>query len=223
MALGKYEGAAATELSSVISNVSEKILTHIDLLRHGEPVGGKRYRGQVDDPLSERGWEQMHAATEGLAEWQIVVSSPLSRCAAFAETLAERLQIPVQLDARLKEIGFGIWEGRTAEDIKKSDPDVLRRFWRDPVNHRPAGAEFLISFRRRVLAAWNDILNEHHGKKVLVVAHAGIIRMIVCLVLGTPVEHMFRIQVANAGLTRIRIEGQGQQAWAQLIFHGGRP
>ena len=39
--------------------MSEKIVTRIDLIRHGEPVGGRRYRGQIDDPLSEKGWKQM--------------------------------------------------------------------------------------------------------------------------------------------------------------------
>ncbi|MEW6253578.1 MAG: histidine phosphatase family protein, partial [Planctomycetota bacterium] len=62
--------------------------TLIDLMRHGEPVGGRRYRGQVDDPLSEKGWAQMRAAVGEAAPWHHVVSSPLLRCREFAETLA---------------------------------------------------------------------------------------------------------------------------------------
>ena len=89
--------------------------TTIDLIRHGEPVGGSKYRGQTDDPLSEKGWAQMRAALVGHQPWEVVVTSPLVRCRAFAEELAARLALPLEVDARLMEIGFGEWEGRTAE------------------------------------------------------------------------------------------------------------
>lgn len=64
----------------------------LDILRHGEPVGGKRYRGdQIDDPLSPQGWAQMQAridecAMAGLDGWTAIVSSPLTRCRAIART-----------------------------------------------------------------------------------------------------------------------------------------
>ena len=176
--------------------------TYIDLLRHGEPVGGRRYRGQIDDPLSDKGWQQMRTAVTGRDEWEVIWSSPLKRCAEFAQELATRRQLPLTLDARLKEIGFGDWEGQTADELRRTDPERLERFWRDPVNHRPAGAETLAAFQSRVQAVWNDIIATHPGRRVLVVGHAGITRMVVSLALGSPIEHMFRIQVGNAELTR---------------------
>ena len=63
-------------------------LTTIDLIRHGEPVGGSKYRGQTDDPLSEKGWEQMRAAVGDHRPWEAILTSPLARCRAFAEKLA---------------------------------------------------------------------------------------------------------------------------------------
>jgi len=56
----------------------------VDLLRHGEPVGGRRYRGQTDDPLSDKGWKQMWTAVAGQQPWQVIVTSTLSRCREFA-------------------------------------------------------------------------------------------------------------------------------------------
>ena len=50
--------------------------TIIDLIRHGQPVGGRRYRGQIDDPLSERGWEQMWSAVRNPAPWEEIICSP---------------------------------------------------------------------------------------------------------------------------------------------------
>ena len=85
-----------------------KTLTHLDFLRHGEPVGGRKYRGQTDDPLSDKGWQQMRAATAGEQAWTAVVTSPLSRCRDFAEALARERALALGVDERLKEVGFGV-------------------------------------------------------------------------------------------------------------------
>jgi alpha-ribazole phosphatase/probable phosphoglycerate mutase len=199
------------------------IQTQIDLLRHGEPVGGRRYRGQTDDPLSETGWQQMRAAVMDRQDWDVLYSSPLKRCAEFARELSGRLLLPLTTDERLKEIGFGDWEGRTPDEIRRDDPRRLENFWRNPIGNRPEGAETLASFQARVAAAWAEIGAAHAGQRVLIVGHAGITRMILSLVLGSPAEHMFRLQVDNAGLTRIRILGVGAQAMPMLVFHGCPP
>jgi alpha-ribazole phosphatase/probable phosphoglycerate mutase len=199
------------------------IQTRIDLLRHGEPVGGRRYRGQTDDPLSETGWQQMRAAVMDRQDWDVLYSSPLKRCAEFARELSGRLLLPLTTDERLKEIGFGDWEGRTPDEIRRDDPRRLENFWRNPIGNRPEGAETLASFQARVSAAWAEIGAAHAGQRVLIVGHAGITRMILSLVLGCPAEHMFRFQVDNAGLTRIRILGVGAQAMPMLVFHGCPP
>jgi len=197
--------------------------TQVDLLRHGEPVGGRRYRGQTDDPLSEKGWQQMRAAVQGMQGWDVIYSSPLRRCAEFAQELSDRLSLPMKTDARLKEIGFGSWEGRTPDDIRRDDPQRLENFWRDPIKNRPEGAETIASFQARVSEAWAGICAAHPGQRVLIVGHAGITRMILSLALGSPAEHMFRIQVDNAGFTRIRIQGNGADAMPVLVFHGRPP
>ncbi len=76
--------------------------TTINLICHGEPVGGPRYRDQIDDPLSDLGWLQMRAAVGVHRPWSEIVTSPLSRCAAFAQELGTRLGLPVVEDARLQ-------------------------------------------------------------------------------------------------------------------------
>ncbi len=197
-------------------------VTTIDLIRHGEPVGGSKYRGQIDDPLSDKGWAQMRAAVADDAPWQAVVSSPLRRCAAFADEVAHRHRLPLRLDERFKEIGFGAWEGRTKAEISAGDAQALRRFYADPVACRPPGAEPLAEFERRVAAAWRDLLRVHAGRHVLLVAHAGVIRMVVVQTLAARPERMFRIQVPNAAITRIRVDGVGDEAAAHLLFHAGR-
>ena len=213
-------------------------ITTVDLIRHGEPVGGHKYRGQSDDPLSEKGWAQMRSAVGEHRPWDVIASSTLSRCAAFASELAQRHAIPLEFDARLMEIGFGEWEGRTAAvapgilppatlahpcaaEVTALDPALLRRFWLDPLNNVPPGAELLTAFRDRVIPAWDEILARHSGKHILIVGHAGVIRMVVRHVLDMPLQRVFRLSVPNAGITRIRVENDGEQILPTLLFHAG--
>lgn len=196
-------------------------MTIIDLIRHGEPVGGSKYRGQIDDPLSEKGWAQMRAAVADHRPWDVIVSSTLSRCADFARELAVRHALPLEFDQRLIEIGFGEWEGLTAAEVTAQNPLLLKQFWADPINTSPPGAESLTAFYERVIPAWEELLTRHAGKHVLIVGHAGVIRMIVHRVLDMPLERMFRLQVPNAGITRIRIDESEGQIMPSLLFHAG--
>ena len=195
--------------------------TIIDLLRHGEPLGGRRYRGQIDDPLSEKGWQQMREAVADHRPWDIIISSPLARCIEFARELGERHTLPLESDDRLMEIGFGAWEGKTADEISQQSPDSLMNFYKDPDKFRPEGAERLTDFQQRIITAWNDLLDKYTGKHLLVVGHAGMMRMIIRHVLNMPLDQMFRIQVPNAGITRIQVDGEGESAFPRLMFHAG--
>lgn len=196
--------------------------TLIDLLRHGEPVGGRKYRGRTDDPLSEKGWQQMRAAVGQHRPWQGIVSSTLIRCSAFADELASKLGIPLHTDPRLEELGFGEWEGHTAEELNRLNAGQVDRFLDDPIAHRPPGAEPLSEFRARVQSAWQEICTRHDGQHVLVVAHAGVIRMILSHVLDIPPQRLFRIVVPTAGLSRIEVRSREGGSVPRLIFHDGR-
>ena len=193
------------------------MITTLDLMRHGEPVGGRKYRGQIDEPLSEKGWAQMQAAVGDARPWTQIVSSPLVRCRAFAETLAERHGLPLALDERLMEVGFGEWEGKTAAEIERNGPGTLARFKSDPLNARPAGAEPLADFQARVAAGLQDMLAQYIGQHLLLVGHAGVIRMALAWALHIPLEHAYRIEVATASMTRLRFD----DGHASLVFHGG--
>jgi len=193
--------------------------TLIDLLRHGEPLGGRKYRGQMDDPLSEKGWAQMRRKVAGHAPWQRVISSPLSRCRAFAEELAAGHGLPLHVDERLKEVGFGVWEGKTAGQLNAEDLQQLPRFRADPVNARPAGAEPLEQFYRRVVAALDEIIARHRHEHLLIICHAGVMRMALAYVLEIPLNHAYRIEVASAALSRLAFDAD---ASPRLVFHDGR-
>lgn len=182
--------------------------TVIDFIRHGEPEGGRCFRGHsVNDPLSENGWGQMWAAVVDAPEWSHIISSPLRRCRQFAELLADRQGISVAVDDRYKEVGFGCWEGRSPQEIKRDDAEAYANFYHDPAQYRPAGAESWDEFMLRVSAAFNDVSKDFKGQHVLVVAHAGVIRAAVASVLGLSAAAAYRIKIGNAGLSRFRCDG----------------
>lgn len=202
--------------------MSNMVSTTIDLIRHGEPVGGRKYRGQIDDPLSDKGWRQMREAVADHNPWDVIISSTLSRCIEFAQELGQRHAIEVISEPRFIEIGFGEWEGYTANELNQQDAGQVQRFLIDPLNNTPRGAETLYEFEARIIGAWNDVIQQHTGRHVLLVGHAGMMRMIMRHVLDMPLERMYRIQVANAAVTRIRVEGNGNNAFPRLLFHDGR-
>jgi len=190
--------------------------TLIDIIRHGQPVGGHRYRGNgVDDPLSDKGWRQMWATVGDTAPWSRIISSPMRRCSAFAQALAERHRLPLNIDERLREVGFGAWEGQRPADIVARDPDAFAAFYRDPVHNRPGGAEPLEDFGQRVGAAIEAVLARCPGEHLLIVAHAGVIRAALGHVLRADLLAWYRTKVPNAAITRFQLGEHG----LQLVFH----
>jgi len=182
--------------------------TYIDIIRHGEPVGGQRYRGySVDDPLTEKGWSQMRAAVPESPEWQHIISSPLKRCLEFSEELANDLQVPFTIVDDMKEIGFGDWEGKTPEDITAQDSEALNHFYKDPVHNRPNGAEPLDTFSERVWNAYLDIIKEHNGKHILIVAHAGVARAITANILKMSLDDVYsRLKIEYGAIVHSAVD-----------------
>jgi alpha-ribazole phosphatase/probable phosphoglycerate mutase len=200
--------------------MNEDIVTTVDLLRHGEPEGGNRYRGTLDDPLSSLGWEQMRVAIGDRHLWDAIISSPLRRCADFARELATQLRLRLDIEPDLREMTFGDWEGRTLTEIMRATPQALELFWRDPVNYPPPGGEPLPIYAARVIAAWQTVLERHAGRHVLIVGHGGMIRMVLQDILGMPLQHIWRLEVPYANFSRVRIHGRGREATPLLVFHG---
>ncbi|MBS0497813.1 MAG: alpha-ribazole phosphatase family protein [Gammaproteobacteria bacterium] len=181
--------------------------TRIDLLRHGEIECGQRYCGSSNHPLTQTGWLQMWLAVENPSPcWQHIVTSPLIRCADFAHALGQRHSISVTQDDRVREIHFGAWENRSSSELLQSDADALSRFWQNPLDHPPPDGEHLLGFKARVLSAWEDIQQQFCGKRVLLITHGGVIRLLIGHILQHPLERLLEIDVRHASMRHICIE-----------------
>ncbi|MDD5394179.1 MAG: histidine phosphatase family protein [Thiothrix sp.] len=190
--------------------------TIIDLLRHGEPEGGNMYRGSgTDHSLSERGWQQMWAAIEGKGGWDAIVTSPMSRCHAFASAVAEKYGLPLEVIPDLREAGYGAWEGLRPEDIQATQPEAYRALYADPLHCRPQGAEPLETFAQRVTQAFAQVQEQYAGKHILLVSHAGTMRAIAVHLLGAPITAQQRISLSFAAFFAVH---QDDFKGVQLVF-----
>lgn len=203
-----------TSQATLTSHAPDAGPRRITLIRHGATTQPGHYHGRSDIPLSDHGMRAMRRAM-GEERFDHVVSSPLRRCAAFAQDFAALHDVPFALDADWMEIGFGAWEGKTAAEIMADSPTALKSFWRDPIGHPPPGGEALESAADRVLHAWKRL---PQAPSVLVVTHGGAMRLLFCRLMGLPLSALWRIELNHVA----RLEFLVDEAGIRLhLFHAG--
>tara|TARA_B100001079_G_scaffold78871_1_gene67723 strand:- start:790 stop:1320 length:531 start_codon:yes stop_codon:yes gene_type:complete len=171
----------------------------VDLLRHGEPLGGRRFRGLQDDPLTDKGWSQMLESTAGKS-WDFIASSPLNRCSKFAKHLSSNTSTNHQIYEDLVEFNWGEWQGMSAEQIGFEN---LKQFKNDPINNIPKNSENLYQFNNRILSTFNKIIKQNNNNlSILFIVHAGVIRVIKSHLLNLPLEEIFHIEVIAGSCER---------------------
>ena len=194
--------------------------TRLYLVRHGQVAGARprSYNGQQDVPLSPAGLEQMQRLAEWAAavELHAVYASDLQRAATAARLVADRRNIPLTLSPALREKHFGRWEGLTYGEAEARYPDEWRQWLSDPSDSRPPGGESYREVEERVIPLARRLLVEHAGRSVLLVAHGGVNRVILCHALDLPLQHVFRIEQDYAALNQIEYFPDGHRAVALL-------
>jgi probable phosphoglycerate mutase len=185
--------------------------TTILLVRHGETDWNRerRIQGQTDTPLNDLGREQARALAAELADERIdaVYASDLSRARETAEILAERLDLPVVLDAALRERDFGNWEGQTVAELDRSWPGAFAR-WHTGGEGEWQGGEGHAELAERVRGAVRRLAAAHPGDRILLVAHGGPMRILLMDAEGLPYpDARDRVRlIANCDLSRIAVE-----------------
>ncbi|MES0370653.1 MAG: histidine phosphatase family protein [Mariprofundaceae bacterium] len=188
----------------------------VDLLRHGELEGGIKYRGQLDDPLTEKGRELMDGVWNRVCEdVDLIISSPLSRCSQPTEFWAEEKRIPHEIDPRVAEMHYGEWEGLTSEEIMIRNPGMLEKWRVNPEGMRAPGGESTEELNRRIADFWSEVCEKHDKKHLMVVAHSGSIRMLVAHILSAPVATTRMLQMPYGCWSRV-VCSHGR---SELVFH----
>ncbi|HDH11280.1 MAG TPA: alpha-ribazole phosphatase [Nitrospirae bacterium] len=184
--------------------------TTVYLIRHGETedADSRRYKGRIDVPLSENGVEQIKRLADYFfqnSELKAVYCSGLIRSVRSADIIAEPYGLKPVIVEGLKERNFGVWEGMSFDEIKEKWPDAFDAWAENPLKFSPMEGESTIEVRERALKAFDEIMKKHNGDSIAIVAHGGINRVILCELLGMPLENIFRIEQDFAALNVIEL------------------
>jgi alpha-ribazole phosphatase/probable phosphoglycerate mutase len=191
-------------------------VTRLYLVRHGQVAGARprSYNGQLDVPLSPLGVQQM----ERLAGWAAAIpltaiySSDLQRARHGAQLVAGARGVGLAVTPALREKHFGRWEGLTYEEAERQDPEAWRAWLADPPNSRPPGGESYREVEARVMPQVRQWLREHAGRALLILAHGGVNRVVLCHALGLPLQQAFRIEQDYAALNLIEYGADGRRS-----------
>ncbi len=180
----------------------------LHLVRHGAAEAAEaRAMGHTDPPLSAEGQSQV----EGLAERSNLkpdrlISSDLRRAHETATLLGRRWDLEPARDARLREMNFGSWDGKLWSEIESADAAGLRRWMENWVAAPAPGGESFsdVAIRTR---KWLDEIQSAPPRNLVVVAHAGSIRALLCHLLGAPLEAAFGFAVDRACVSTVEWTG----------------
>ncbi len=145
--------------------------------------------------------QQATAGTEGTLA--AVYCSNLVRASKSAEIIATPHGLKPVIVPDLRERSFGIWEGMSFIDIKEKYPDEFEAWASNPLKYSPIGGENTLEVKDRVITALDKILAGHSGDNIAIVAHGGVNRIILCHIMGIPLENIFRIEQGFAAINII--------------------
>jgi len=185
------------------------------LIRHGESVwnGERRTQGSQDPDLSPRGRRQSDLLVARLRTHlskrvTAVYTSPLRRAAETAERIGGALNLPTVSEPDFREMCLGRWEGMTVSQIQAAFPGTYERWLQDPLAFPAPGGERLEAFARRVVGAFERMQAALPGADLIVVSHGGVIKALLCHVLGLDMRSLFRIKQDNTAMNHVEVNAE---------------
>jgi broad specificity phosphatase PhoE len=179
--------------------------TRLVLVRHAEPEASAQglCYGSLDVALSPRGRRQAAGLGRALRAVPLaaVYTSPLRRALDTAAPLARAQGLEPLLHEGLRELDFGELEGQPYERIEAERPELFRAWMEEPWAVRFPGGEGLADLRARVLAAVGEIRERHADDAVALVAHGGVVRVVLADALGLADGAVFRLEQSYGGIS----------------------
>jgi probable phosphoglycerate mutase len=187
--------------------------TRVIVLRHGQTAwnADTRIQGQLDIPLDDTGRQQAERLALALADEGLdaIYSSDLLRARATAEPLAQRCGLPLATDMRLRERGFGRFEGLTHAEIGLRWPEDAARWRQREPGFAPGGGETLLQFHARCVPAAAELAARHPGQVIALVAHGGVLDALYRAATRLAPEAPRSWQLGNATINRLLWNGSG--------------
>jgi probable phosphoglycerate mutase len=167
------------------------------LLRHGDSRQDavRRFIGRTDHPLNEAGRAQAEWWQQALSHisFSHICCSDRQRAAETARIIGRHQPPPLTILPALNEIDLGEWDGLPISEVRQRLPREYEQRGADLVGYRPPGGESFADLSARVLPAFASAIAKADGN-LLVVAHAGVNRVLLCHLLGMPLTNLFRLE-----------------------------
>jgi probable phosphoglycerate mutase len=184
------------------------------LLRHGDcrTDGEKRYIGQIDLPLNDLGIRQARAWRDVFAADlpDRVISSDLTRAMQTAQVALEGLPVRIEPQPGLREISLGDWEGMARQDVRTRFPRAYASRGDDLAGFRPPNGESFLDLQARVVERFLALCagSDPRGT-LLLITHAGVIRVLLCHILGMDLRRLFALGMDYARMTCVEETAAG--------------
>lgn len=187
------------------------------LIRHTRPQieAGLCY-GQLEVPLAPTCVSDCAAVAARLPSVEAVWTSTTARCRTLAEAIGKRVGVALVADERLRELGFGEWEGRRWETIVG---DESERWAADYWNVPPPGGETYRELYERVGLVLAEIV-ACHAQRVAVVTHAGPIRATLARYLQLEPRRYPEVELDYGGINLLHVDGADDAAWRLEYLNG---
>ena len=188
--------------------------TRIVAIRHGETAWNvnTRIQGHLDIGLNAMGRWQAERVGQALADETIdaIYSSDLLRAWDTALSISQASGTALQTHEGLRERGFGLFEGKTFDEIALKWPEAALRWQkRDPVYAPEGGGESLIDFRSRITTVVNDLAAQHSGAQIVLVAHGGVMDVLYRAATRQEIQSPRTWALGNAAINRLLWTPQG--------------
>ena len=185
--------------------------TLLYLVRHGITKWNdeRRYQGQRDLPLSDARRLQAEKVARRFQGVEIaaVYSSDLARAMDTAHFIGKTHGLPVIPLGELREIDVGMWEGKSFEELRHTERELLEHRLSDIVNNPIPGGESYAQLRDRVIPKFTELISIHRGSSICIVSHSGPLKLIICHALGMEPYGRLRFELANAGVSAVACTG----------------
>ena len=182
-------------------------------VRHGETLrqSSARFWGQTDVKLSALGLRQAESLSNLLATQRIdtIYTSDLKRALVTAQVIASRQRAEVVTCPELREANFGQLEGLTFTEIDQCYPEVTKSWVAGRLDITYPGGENLSAFIERTSSFANRLKHLSPEQTVLVVAHGGPLRIILCHLLDFGPEHWWQLQIDLASFSVVNTGSRG--------------
>ncbi len=183
--------------------------TRFYLIRHGETQWNRegRYQGSTDIPLSSEGLAQAELLAKRFQYLPLdaIYVSPLQRAKATADAIAKQTGITPIVEEHFREINFGEWEGMSIPQLLETYGQAYQNFYENPFQHTFPGEGSFTKVAERAVLGFEKILEKERGKRVAIVSHGGLLRVMLVAILGMDENFYRKTWMTNTSITTVDV------------------